>query len=100
MGKRTGRPRGRPKGSLGKARVAFEEKLAAKAARVAKLTKGAFKGDAHDYLMSIYKDPKMAQTDRIDAAKAALAYEKPKLSAVQMSGNLGLTHEEQLEKLK
>lgn len=33
---------------------------------------GVFEGDAHAYLMSVYKDPSKPENVRIDAAKAAL----------------------------
>lgn len=63
----------------------------------------AFKGDAHAYLMAIYKDPAKPEALRIDAAKAAIRYERPTLSPVeQPSGKPGadaLTLPERLEVL-
>lgn len=43
----------------------------------------AFTGDAHAYLMAVYKDPRNETALRVDAAKAAIRYEKPALSSVQ-----------------
>lgn len=46
------------------------------------LGEGAFDGDAHTLLMAIYKDREQPLPLRLDAAKAAIGYEKPKLSSV------------------
>lgn len=48
---------------------------------------GAFLGDSHDFLMTIYKDPTQPMPLRIDAAKASIGYEKPKLAAIEHSGD-------------
>lgn len=82
MGQRTGRPRGRPKGAKNKRTREREAAMTATADKVKASIKGAFDGDAHALLMSIYKDPKCSIELRIDAAKAALRVEKPSLSAV------------------
>lgn len=37
--------------------------------------------------MAVYKDVTMPWPMRIDAAKAAISYEKPRLAAVEHSGN-------------
>src|SRR5215212_7891090 len=42
----------------------------------------AFEGDAHAFLVTVYKDPRMPLPLRIDAAKACLGFEKPKLAAI------------------
>lgn len=47
----------------------------------------SFKGDAHALLMSVYKDVTHPLSIRLDAAKAAISYEKPRLAAVEHSGN-------------
>lgn len=47
----------------------------------------AFKGDAHALLISVYKDPSHPLPLRLDAAKAAISFEKPKLAAVEHSGD-------------
>jgi hypothetical protein len=77
MGKRTGRPRGRPKGARNRRTIARQQAMAE---AVAKL--GDFAGDAHALLMSIYKDSNVPLDLRADAAKACLRFEKPALSAV------------------
>ncbi len=41
-----------------------------------KTIEGAFQGDALAYLVSIYKDPTKPDDVRIDAAKAAIRYER------------------------
>ena len=43
-------------------------------------------GDAHAYLMSVYKDPLKPENLRIDAAKAAIRYERPALSHYYLQG--------------
>src|SRR5262249_52055197 len=45
----------------------------------------AFAGDAHAFLMAVYKNPKLDLRVRIDAAGKALAYEKPRLAGVEMT---------------
>ena len=44
---------------------------------------GPFDGDALAYLMSVYKDPLKPENLRIDAAKAAIRYERPALAPVE-----------------
>ncbi|NPD66056.1 hypothetical protein HN018_19545 [Lichenicola cladoniae] len=41
----------------------------------------AFTGDAHAFLVAIYKDPTRDMELRIDAAKAAVRFEKPALAS-------------------
>jgi hypothetical protein len=53
------------------------------AALLADVMPGAFEGDAHALLMAVYKDPLKEWPLRIDAAKAAIRYEKPALSSVE-----------------
>ena len=55
-----------------------------------------FPGDAHALAMAIYKDVRIDPELRLEAAKAAMPYEKPRLSAVEHSGSIGTTHEERL----
>ena len=43
----------------------------------------AFEGDALAFLMSVYKDPSKPENVRIDAAKAAIRYERPPLAPVE-----------------
>ncbi|MGH8137171.1 MAG: hypothetical protein ACREVV_03100 [Steroidobacteraceae bacterium] len=42
----------------------------------------AFQGDAHALLVAIYKDENKPLPLRLDAAKAAIGYEKPRLSTI------------------
>lgn len=55
------------------------------------LGEGAFEGDAHALLILTYKDANLALDVRLDAAKAAIPYEKPKLQSIDqnVSGALG-----------
>lgn len=42
-----------------------------------------FQGDAHAFLTAVYKNEDLDLKMRLDAATAAIGYEKPKLAAVQ-----------------
>ena len=82
MGIKTGNPRGRPKGATNKLTIA-RRTLAAKAGdRAARRINNAFDGDSHEFLASVYKDPTQPLMKRIEAAKAAIQFEKPKLGAI------------------
>jgi len=83
MGIKTGRPRGRPKGAKNKRTAKREAALQAAAEQIGAAIPEPFQGDAHAYLMLIYKDPAQETAVRIDAAKAALPYEKPRLAPVE-----------------
>jgi hypothetical protein len=50
----------------------------------------AFTGDAHAFLMSVYKDPSKPESLRVDAAKAAIRFEKPSLSSVAANVSSGI----------
>jgi hypothetical protein len=81
-GKRPGA--GRPAGSKGKRSTEFQETVAAAGAKIAAvLGEGAFTDDAHAFLMHVYKNPANDLPVRIDAAKAAIGYEKPKLASIE-----------------
>lgn len=86
MGKKTGKPRGRPSGARNRRTKAVEEKTRKAAATLAKQIPGCFEGDSHELLMAVYKDPENPLPIRIDAAKAAIAYEKPRLAAIEHTG--------------
>jgi hypothetical protein len=43
----------------------------------------AFDGDAHALMMAVYKDPSQPIALRLEAAKAALPYEKPRLASIE-----------------
>lgn len=88
MGTRTGNPRGRPKGARN-ARTKERERLVREAAAAIEgALPEAFTGDAHAYLMAVYKDTRLPLKDRLTAATAAIGYEKPRLAAVEHSGEL------------
>lgn len=85
-GKKTG---GRQKGARNKATVRTLEAQNAAAAMIESVIPGAFDGDAHAYLMAVYKNPENKQNIRVDAAKAALPYEKARLASVEHTGKDG-----------
>lgn len=92
MGKRTGNPRGRPVGAKSKRTKEREEAMEEAAEHItAVLGPNAFDGDAHALLIALYKDTQQPLLIRLDAAKAAISYEKPRLSAVDanLGGTLG-----------
>ena len=67
------------KGNANKRTQVFDEVAAA----VALTVPDAFHGNAHAVLMSIYKDPRYSVQVRMDAAKAAISFETPRLSAIE-----------------
>ena len=87
MGKKTGRPRGRPSGAKNHHTLEREQRISEAASVIAELLPSAFQGDAHALLMAVYKDTTLPLQTRLDAAKAAIAYEKPRLAAVEHSGD-------------
>lgn len=92
MSKPTGKPRGRPKGAKNKHTKERLEKIERDAKEIAEtIGVTAFDGDAHAFLMTVYKDEAQPLELRLDAAKAAVGYEKPKLSSVDasLSGAIG-----------
>jgi hypothetical protein len=70
---------------------ALEAPAAAKkvAKKIELLLPGAFTGNAHEFMMLIYKDPSLPLDVRLDAAKHAAKYETPALQAVEMTGKDG-----------
>lgn len=89
MGKRTGNPRGRPKGAKNKRTVAREEAVRTLAVQLDEQIPGAFQGDAHAFLMALYKDPRLDLDLRAECARAAINYEKPRLASIE--GRLSAT---------
>ncbi len=81
-GKREGA--GRRAGAASKHTKVRAAKVDEAAAKLEKAIPGAFKGDSHAFLMAVYKDPANPLDVRIDAAKAAIGYEKPRLQAVDL----------------
>ncbi|WBT40156.1 hypothetical protein [Hyphomicrobium sp. DMF-1] len=100
MGKKTGNPRGRPKGAKSQYTVERERKVEETARALEDVLPAAFKGDAHAFLMAVYKDTANPIKDRLAAATAAIGYEKPKLAAIEHSGEMTLTHEQALAELE
>ena len=99
MGQKTGNPRGRPPGARNR-RTAEVEAAAVETARVIEAALGdAFEGDAHALLMSVYKNPAHDWNLRIDAAKAAIRYERPALSAVEANVNAKVSHDEWVRRI-
>src|ERR1700730_5071209 len=83
MGKRTGNPRGRPKRAKSTRTIEREAAMQEAAKKAAEaLGVEAFDGDAHALLMMIYKNTAHPIELRVDAAKAAIGYEKPRLATV------------------
>lgn len=87
MGIRTGNPRGRPTGSKSRRTKEVEAATAEAAEHLESIIPGAFEGDAHALLMAVYKDPSKEWPIRIDAAKAAIRYEKPALATTTLKGD-------------
>jgi len=95
-GKKTG---GRQKGTPNKRNIQLLEQRDKTALVLGKTIPNAFKGDAHTYLMAIYKDPAVDKAIRLDAAKAAAPYEKPKLASTELKGDpeKPVTHKLQIQ---
>jgi len=88
MTPKTGKPRGRPKGARNARTKERERRVQEAAAAIEDALPDAFTGDAHAYLMAVYKDESKPLKDRLAAATAAIGYEKPRLAAVEHSGEL------------
>lgn len=90
-GKRPGA--GRPKGSKNKRTLASEKAVEQARAQIeAAIASGdiePFEGDAHAFLMWVYKNPVVELGDRIDAAGKAIRYEKPALASIEATGKDG-----------
>ena len=85
-GRRTGTPKtgGRKAGTPNKRTVALRTATATAAEQIsATLGSEVFHGDAHALLMTVYKDLKQPIGLRMEAAKAALPYEKPRLAPIE-----------------
>jgi len=74
---------GRKKGSPNKRTAEREARIAQATAVLDSVLPDAFRGDAHTYLMAVYKDTSLPTKDRLTAAIAAIGYEKPKLASVE-----------------
>src|SRR5262249_23765173 len=76
---------GRKKGTSNKRTTERKAAMRAAVGQIGELIPEAFAGDAHAFLMAVYKNPKLDLRVRIDAAGKALAYEKPRLASVEMT---------------
>ena len=83
MGKKTGNPRGRPPGAKNKRTREREIALAEAAVKLREVMGDTFEGDAHALMTMLYQDQSLPLELRLDAAKAAAPYERPKLSSVE-----------------
>lgn len=91
---------GRQKGAKNKHTKEREAKMAAAAEAIKNLLPNVFAGDAHALLMAVYKN-ELADIDlRIDAAKAAIRYEKPTLVAAHTTDGGKKSFSEWLEELE
>lgn len=79
-GKRPGA--GRQNGSKNKRTKAVEAAVQAAHEMISHVLPNAFDGDAHTLLIATYRDLTVPLETRIDCAKAAIGYEKPRLAAV------------------
>lgn len=79
---------GRPKGSKSRATREREKKI---------LESGL---TPLEYMISVVRDEGAPRGDRLDAAKAAAPYLHPRLSSVQVSGDLTINHEQALKELE
>lgn len=83
-GRKTG---GRKAGTPNRRTAELAEATASVAERLSEAITDAFTGDAHAYMMSIYKDPAQPVELRLEAAKAAARFEKPALQATRLQGD-------------
>ena len=91
---------GRAKGTSNKVTSARREHIQKVAQTLGAVIPGAFEGDSHALLMAIYKDPSHEMALRLDAAKAAIGYEKPRLQAVELNASVELSQEDRLSMLE
>jgi hypothetical protein len=79
---------GRPHGSKNKRTLEREASMQAAAQTIAAMIPDAFPGDAHALLVAIYKDPGQPVELRLDAAKAAIRFEKPALASTTVDASI------------
>ena len=76
---------GRQKGSRNRRTIALENGVETVAAVITEsLGISAFDGDAHAFLMAVYKNTNLETGIRVDAAKAAIRFEKPALTSAEV----------------
>ena len=86
QGHKTAAPKGHQEQKDGAARGKGREALAEV------LGANAFDGDAHTFLIAIYKDESHPIELRLEAAKAAIRFEKPALAALDARGTIENVH--------
>ncbi|MEZ0064021.1 hypothetical protein ABIF26_009583 [Bradyrhizobium elkanii] len=79
---------GRKTGSKNRRTQELEAATANAAKQISEALGVPFDGDAHALLMAIYKDTAKPIELRLDAAKAAIRFEKPALSSVDSTGEV------------
>lgn len=77
---------GRKKGTPNKRTVAVQDAMLEASTKLAKSLHDAFDGDAHALLMAIYKNNALPLDIRLDAAKAAVRYEKSPMPSALPAG--------------
>lgn len=86
MGKATGNPRGRPRGTMGSRTVKREIAMKDAARIINQAIPGAFEGDSYAFLMSVWKDPAQEMEQRIKCAMTTIKYERPALASTELTG--------------
>ena len=76
---------GREKGTPNKRTVERDKATQVAVARLEEVLPNAFTGDAHALLMAVYKDTSLDLRVRIEAAKAAISFERPRLASTAMT---------------
>lgn len=91
---------GRPKGAKNKRTLELQRRMEEAEAILQEKLENCSDLDAHGVLMAIYKDMDQPVNLRMEAAKAAAPFEKPRLQAQHVTGDMGgKTHEEWLKEL-
>lgn len=84
---------GRKPGSKNKRTVELEQKQQAIVETICDaMNVKVFEGDAHTFLMSVYKNPANKIELRVDAAKAALRFEKPQLASIETKSDVTVSY--------
>ena len=79
---------GRKPGSKNKRTAELAAATAHAADIIAKALGSVFEGDAHAFLMAVYKDMECPLDVRIEAAKAAIRFEKPSLASLEAKSEI------------
>jgi hypothetical protein len=79
---------GRKPGSKNRRTAELQEAAKTAAQQISEALDCPFSGDAHALLMAVYKDQSKPMELRLDAAKAAIRFEKPSLSSIDSTGEL------------